>query len=71
MKDQLNESSFDAELPPFDFEESELLDQESRKANKDQLAYKMRRSIEDLQEEKRLHDLIKDWDEDLDEGLGA
>lgn len=68
MKDQLNENSFDAELPPFDFDEVDRLDQES-KNKKEEKSYRMRRSIEDRMEEKRLHDLIKDWDEDLDEGL--
>lgn len=68
MKDQLNENSFDVELPPVDFDEVDRLDQES-KNKKDEKAYRMRRSIEDRMEEKRLQDLIKDWDEDLDESL--
>lgn len=67
MKDQLNEGAFDSELPPFEFDHSEW-EEDGSKNKKDQQVYKMRRSIEDHMEEKRLQDLIKDWegDDELD-----
>ncbi len=61
MKDQLGENRFDGqELPPFDFDEEDCVS--SRTNKQDKQAYIMRRSIEGRLEEKRLQDLIKDWD---------